>query len=148
MAKFCPPFPKPEIWIFRIQGTSQAERQALLDECHEILHKIPGKETVIYTLTDLDDPDWIFEQVAAFGYSLSVLHMPNWWIDQKRQVLGAHPPLTKAEKAEHPNGLFSYQLEGKRYTTRGEHNCPLSPDMHTALLIALFNVLRLEAGLT
>jgi hypothetical protein len=118
--------------------------ESMLEEMNGLLDLIPVKPKGVpeaYTVDQLEDSLFLFDVIASFGYSLSLVHMSNDKLDEER-AKNDMPP--HENRDSYPHGLYSYGLLGKRYETRGNHQCPLSPHPYVALITALFNIMRLE----
>ncbi len=102
------------------------------------------KLDVGYSADDLLSVDFSAKELSKLGYSLSILFItPDEYMMRRQEFgYGVDPDTYEGLKAE--GGVWSYQLKGRQYTTRGAHASPLLPRAWLAAAVALFNIIRIN----
>jgi hypothetical protein len=90
-----------------------------------------------YPPDKLADLDWCIKELAALGYSTSIIYVTRAYAKSRFGREPDYPPGVI--------GLYTYQLWGPRYLERGSHQSPLTDNINEAVMIALFNICRLDA---
>jgi hypothetical protein len=89
-----------------------------------------------YAPDQLADPDWCVKELANLGYSISITYVTRAWALEKFGREPDYPPGV--------DGLYTYQLWGPRYPSRGSHPSPLMDDIYVTAAVALYNICRLD----
>ena len=82
------------------------------------------------------------------GYSLRINYFS--WDDFKKEaeeIRGKPMPATEynnIQKMYPEGGMYTYQLKGKQYDQRGNHNSPVLPTLKLAVAVAYYNLVRLQ----
>lgn len=107
-----------------------------------------------FTPEQVADPDWCIKELGRMGYSISVTFMtPDEYLDMVSQIGAVNVNSTfvrdNLNTISQLGGVYSYQLKGGRYATRGAHSSPLVPRLDVCASAALYNICRLtHAGET
>ena len=105
--------------------------------------EIASYSGTVYDPKDLQDFEWCFKEIGRLGFSISVTFLPFSYFQAAWKENGVTPEPEQVERTR--AGLFSYQLKGGRYKSRGDHDCPLFSRAGECLSTALFNVHRLKS---
>lgn len=106
-----------------------------------------------YTKAQLADPNWVIKEIARLGYSIVIRHdTAERYLEQVKAIGKADPdkPFFQEnyDSIKEMGGMFTYMVYGGILYADGQgHGSPICSDLHEAVLLALHNIVRLEAEL-